>query len=120
MTDFVEYIVSEMKSRRLSKDRASALIAQFHARPAAAGQGGFLHPMLHRNTSDLSEQRFSARFDGQEPFLRDHQVQGQKVLPGVAYLEMVRAAIEQAVPDVPQASIVELRDVMWVQPSART
>src|SRR5205807_6568711 len=52
-----------------------------------------LHPLLHRNTSDLSEQRYSSTFTGEEFFLRDHFVRTgdgalQKVLPGVVYLEM--------------------------------
>ncbi|MCP3942315.1 MAG: type I polyketide synthase, partial [Desulfobacteraceae bacterium] len=55
-----------------------------------------LHPLLHRNTSDLSEQRFSSAFTGNEFFLADHVVKGKKVLPGVAYLEMARAAVERA------------------------
>src|ERR1700729_2421240 len=51
-----------------------------------------LHPLLHRNTSDLMEQRYSAEFSGEEFFLADHEVKGEwggreKVLPGVAYLE---------------------------------
>lgn len=49
-----------------------------------------LHPLVHRNTSDFTEQRFSSVFTGTEFFLSDHVVQGQKILPGVAYLEMAR------------------------------
>jgi hypothetical protein len=68
-----------------------------------------LHPLLHRNTSDFNEQRYSSRFTGEEFFLRDHQVRSdghsaQKVLPGVAYLEMARAAIEHAWPERPPAA----------------
>ena len=44
-----------------------------------------LHPLLHRNTSDLAEQRFSSTFSGREFFLADHVVRGQKILPAVAY-----------------------------------
>ena len=45
--------------------------------PVAASGGaaaGVLHPLLHRNTSDLSEQRYSSTFTGEEFFLADHQV----------------------------------------------
>ncbi len=50
-----------------------------------------LHPLVHRNTSDFTEQRFSSVFTGTEFFLADHVVQGQKILPYcVAYLEMAR------------------------------
>ena len=62
-----------------------------------------LHPLLHSNTSDLSEQRYSSNFTGEEFFLADHRVRMEsgtleKVLPGVACLEMARAAIELAWP----------------------
>ena len=55
-----------------------------------------LHPLLHRNTSDLTEQRFSSTFSGREFFLADHVVRGQKILPAVAYLEMAREALQRA------------------------
>ncbi|HYI08885.1 MAG TPA: SDR family NAD(P)-dependent oxidoreductase, partial [Thermoanaerobaculia bacterium] len=80
-----------------------------------------LHPLLHSNTSDLSEQRYRSTFTGDEFFLTDHQVKteglpGGKVLPGVAYLEMARAAIEQALPERPESTVLELRNVVWAQP----
>ena len=40
-------------------------------------QGHMLHPLLHENTSDLSEQRYSTTFTGGEFFLADHVVKGQ-------------------------------------------
>ena len=54
-----------------------------------------LHPFVHENTSNFEEQRFSSTFTGQEFFFSDHKVKGQNLLPGVAYLEMARAAVEQ-------------------------
>ncbi|NOU16651.1 MAG: SDR family NAD(P)-dependent oxidoreductase [Bacteroidales bacterium] len=78
-----------------------------------------IHPLLHRNTSDLSVQRFSSLFSGNEFFLNDHQVKGQKILPGMAYLEMVRAAVEQAIPANLKSNgnlKVELHSVVWIQP----
>jgi acyl transferase domain-containing protein/enoyl-CoA hydratase/carnithine racemase/aryl carrier-like protein len=85
------------------------------------GRSAVLHPLLQRNTSDLSEQRYSSTFTGEEFFLADHQVGGdgqggQKVLPGVAYLEMARAAIEHASPIQPKSSILELQNTVWLQP----
>ncbi|NKB24234.1 MAG: SDR family NAD(P)-dependent oxidoreductase [Kiritimatiellae bacterium] len=78
-----------------------------------------LHPLLHQNTSDFSEQRFSSIFTGTEFFLADHVVQGQKVLPGVAYLEMARVAVEETIgsseKDQPG---VQLRNIVWAQPIA--
>jgi acyl transferase domain-containing protein/enoyl-CoA hydratase/carnithine racemase len=91
---------------------------------AAPARAPALHPLLHANTSDLSEQKYSASFSGDEFFLRDHQVRTgphadgtaplQKVLPGVACLEMARAAIERAMPSAPGR--LELRHVAWLQP----
>jgi acyl transferase domain-containing protein/enoyl-CoA hydratase/carnithine racemase/acyl carrier protein/SAM-dependent methyltransferase len=80
-----------------------------------------LHPFVHRNTSDLSEQRYSSTFTGEEFFLTDHQVKtvgqaAQRVFPGVACLEMARAAIEQALPATPEANVLELHDTVWMQP----
>jgi acyl transferase domain-containing protein/enoyl-CoA hydratase/carnithine racemase/acyl carrier protein/SAM-dependent methyltransferase len=80
-----------------------------------------LHPLLHSNTSDLEEQRYRSTFAGEEFFLADHQVAangqpGEKILPAVAYLEMVRAAMEHASPAHSERAALELRDVVWAQP----
>ncbi|MCP4995604.1 MAG: SDR family NAD(P)-dependent oxidoreductase, partial [Gammaproteobacteria bacterium] len=72
-----------------------------------------LHPLVHQNISDLEEQRFSSTFSGAEFFLNDHRVQGEKVLPGVAYLEMARAAGEMALKD---QAITQFKDVVWIKP----
>ncbi len=78
----------------------------------------FIHPLLQQNTSDFNEQRFSSTFTGQEFFLTDHVVQGQRVLPGVAYLEMVRAAVKQATgASLEQGHTrIELKNIVWIRP----
>jgi polyketide synthase PksN len=121
MIDFIEYVVAELKSKRLSTTNAAALVRQFARRASEPAADAAIHPLLHRNTSDLGEQRYSSRFIGEEFFLADHQVKagGQpslKVLPGVAYLEMARAAIEQATPERPEPARLELRNIVWAQP----
>ena len=76
-----------------------------------------LHPLLHQNTSNLFEQRFSSVFTGEEFFLKDHQVNGKKVLPGVAYLEMAYAAIQHASgrrTSFPHQRI-QLKNVVWIR-----
>ena len=81
------------------------------------GGASILHPLLHQNTSDLSEQRFSSTFTGQEFFLSDHVVRGKLVLPGVAYLEMVRAAVQKAAGVLDDGNTrIRLNHVVWVQP----
>jgi acyl transferase domain-containing protein/thioesterase domain-containing protein/acyl carrier protein len=80
---------------------------------------GFLHPLVHRNTSELSGQRFSSRFTGEEFFLAEHVVQRRHVLPAVAYLEMARTAVELSVGSAfPENARVRLKNIVWVRPLA--
>ena len=114
MIDFIEYVVSELKSKKVSKADALALIQQFSQRVAKAT---VIHPLLHANTSAFGQQNYAAIFTGSEFFLKDHRVQGRPLLPGVAYLEMTRVAIAQALPQqVEPTATLELHDVVWAQP----
>ncbi|WP_168206253.1 non-ribosomal peptide synthetase [Labrenzia sp. PHM005] len=56
---------------------------------------------------------FEVSLSGDEFFLRDHIVQGQPVLPGVAYLELARSAGCLHL----QSRDLALKDVVWVQPA---
>ncbi len=73
-----------------------------------------IHPLLHQNTSHFGQQRYTSLFTGKEFFLADHQVEGKKVLPGVIYIEMARAAIAHAQNSGNETSV--LSDVVWMQP----
>lgn len=120
MTDFIQYVVSELKSGRLSRQDALSLIGQFWRRPATPGASA-LHPLLHANVSTLGEQRYASWFGGDEFFLDDHRVlfgadDARRVLPGVAYLEMARAAAANALADLADADRIALEDVVWLQP----
>ncbi|MFD0727067.1 SDR family NAD(P)-dependent oxidoreductase [Lysobacter brunescens] len=81
----------------------------------AAAASSLLHPLVHANVSDLSGPIFASEFHGQEFFLRDHVVLGRRVLPGVAYVEMVRAAAALALPAALTRTF-EFRDHAWIQP----
>ena len=81
-----------------------------------ARRGAALHPLLQQNTSDLDGQRYTSRFSGSESVLADHQVNGQPVLPAAAYLEMVRAALADALPGGFDGLCAQLRDVVWMRP----
>jgi polyketide synthase PksL len=116
MIDLVKYIVSELKSKRLSKADALGLIRQLSPRTPLAPGAAPMHPLLHRNTSDLTQQSFATRFSGEEFFLRDHRIHGKQVLPGVACLEMARAAVSLALPDRPETASLEIRNAVWAQP----
>ncbi|MBY0573448.1 MAG: polyketide synthase dehydratase domain-containing protein, partial [Undibacterium sp.] len=72
-----------------------------------------LHPLLHRNTSDLSVQRYSSRFTGQEFFLNDHVVQGKSLLPAVVQLEMARSAVLRS---IGLHHTLSLSKVVWTRP----
>ncbi|MFI1761425.1 SDR family NAD(P)-dependent oxidoreductase [Streptomyces sp. NPDC020800] len=84
-------------------------------RPAAGPAPSAPHPLLHVNASTFRAQRYETTFTGGEYFLTDHVVKGQKVLPGVACLEMARAAAELAEPDRAPAGLT-LRNVVWARP----
>jgi len=121
MLDFIEYVVAELKLRRLSKENASNLIKQFYGNSASASKASMIHPLLHRNTSDIHEQCYRSSFVGDEFFLSDHRVADAdgdplRVLPGVAYLEMARAAVADALPDVANAGHLHFSDIVWIKP----
>ncbi|GAF07319.1 long-chain-fatty-acid-CoA ligase [Paenibacillus pini JCM 16418] len=83
----------------------------------AWGSTAVLHPLLHRNTSNLMEQRFSSTFTGQEFFLADHVVKGQPILPGVAHLEMAREAVQMALGEMAGTqTAIRLKNIVWIRP----
>ncbi|MFE5581702.1 amino acid adenylation domain-containing protein [Kitasatospora sp. NPDC056531] len=75
-----------------------------------------LHPMLHRAVPLDSGVVYETGFDGGESYLRDHLVRGARVLPGVAHLEMARAAVATWF-DGPAAQRVRLEGVVWLRPA---
>ena len=92
---------------------------QGNTRAPAGADDCFIHPLLHRNTSDFDMQRFSSTFTGEEFFLSDHVISGQRILPGVAYLEMVRAAVTESSAQVKRGQTgIRLKNVVWAQPMA--
>ena len=101
-----------------ARERCWAERAPSPAADAAAPSlaGPVLHPLLHRNTSDLDAQRYSSLLAPEAFYLADHRVGTDAVLPAVAHLEMARAAIAEAVPRDEAAPCVELRHVAWARP----
>ncbi|UMR29381.1 type I polyketide synthase [Massilia sp. MB5] len=81
--------------------------------PRQAAASAVLHPLLHRNTSDIFGLQFSTRLSGDEFFLKDHKVEGASVLPGAAQLEMAyRAACE----GLRMNGGLVLRNIVWTRP----
>ncbi len=75
-----------------------------------------LHPLVHTNVSDLYRQAYTSVLTGTESCLRDHVVGGDKILPAVAYLEMVRTAMALAMPGAAADQVIELRNTVWAKP----
>ncbi|PQZ52885.1 hypothetical protein CQ050_30585, partial [Achromobacter sp. MYb9] len=82
---------------------------------AGSAREAVLHPLVHRNTSTLREQRYSTWLTGEEHFLRDHVVRGQKLVPGVAQLEWARAAASLA---LEEEGAIRIEQVSWMRPLA--
>ena len=60
-----------------------------------------LHPLLHRNTSDLNGQRYTSVFIGSEFFLADHRVRMLRsayavLVQGVVCVEQVQQVLYQS------------------------
>ncbi|MGB0524621.1 MAG: SDR family NAD(P)-dependent oxidoreductase [Flammeovirgaceae bacterium] len=87
----------------------------FSKRKVQADDDHNLHPLVHRNISTLNQQRFHARFTGDEFFLADHIIHKVKTLPGVCYLEMVSAAVAHSLSHQDDEYLL-LQHVVWVQP----
>lgn len=75
-----------------------------------------LHPLLHQNSSNLKEQRYSTTFTGTEFFLKDHVIGDKKILPGVAYLEMARAAFAAWAGGIADNQAVVIKHMVWSRP----
>ncbi len=71
------------------------------------------HPLLSQSGSGVLEYRFGTELTGDEPFLASHVIQGRRMLPAVAYLEMVQAAVERALGASGRAC---LEGVVWIEP----
>ena len=122
-----EQLYGEEKPRRLSlptypfaRERYwIETLADWQA-PVTGAVTAVLHPLLHRHASDLSELRYRSTFAGDEFFLADFAKAGghtgRKVLPGVACLEMARAAIEHAFPAWTESTVLELRNIVFEHP----
>lgn len=81
-----------------------------------ASNTSVLHPLLHRNTSDLGQQRYSSTFNGEEFFLNDHQINGEHMMPVMAYIEMAREAIRLATSSQMESADLELHNIIWHLP----
>ncbi|MUL33891.1 SDR family NAD(P)-dependent oxidoreductase [Priestia megaterium] len=117
-----DMLYSDTKPRRISLP-GYAFLKERYWFPMIDNQGSsrknlglntFLHSLLHQNTSNLSEVRFSSTFTGREFFIADNIVCGQKSFPSLGDLEVVRAAVEHAEgADTNRVITMRLKDVVW-------
>lgn len=77
-----------------------------------------LHPLLHLRDTGATFPRFVSQFTGEEFFLCDHVVDGRKILPAAACLEMVRAAAVESSHGfaLGQGCSFQIADVSWLRP----
>ncbi len=76
-----------------------------------------IHPLLHQNTSDFLEQRFSSVFTGDEFFFAHHVVKGQRIMPGMAYVEMAREAVCLSAGSLRNEDTkIRLTNILWLKP----
>ncbi|WP_158542960.1 SDR family NAD(P)-dependent oxidoreductase [Phytoactinopolyspora halophila] len=80
-----------------------------------AARAGIVHPLLHENTSDLTEQRFTSTFSPETAFVQDHDAWGAGVVPWAVQLEMARAAVTLSAAGDERTGR-RLRDVVWSGP----
>lgn len=71
-----------------------------------------IHPLLHKNISDLYDIKFQSNFYGNETFLTDHVIKSEKLFPGVAYIELARKALEETT----HKEILQLKNITWLKP----
>lgn len=73
-------------------------------------------PLLHFQSETGDEAIFESALDGSEPFLRDHRVRGNLMLPGVVHLELAHHAAHHAFGN-PNPGCVYLDDIVWTRPA---
>jgi acyl transferase domain-containing protein/SAM-dependent methyltransferase/acyl carrier protein len=72
------------------------------------------HALIRKAADEGAVKRFSVSLSGEESFFVDHVVRGQRTLPAVVYLELVRAATQQAASD--EQCSIWMEGVTWAQP----
>jgi natural product biosynthesis luciferase-like monooxygenase protein len=85
-------------------------------KPVARNQ--FNHPLLDRYMGASNEEEtFTTTVSPATHWvLDDHRIVGTAIMPGTAYLEMARAALEQQHRNGDENSIVEIRDAFFLSP----
>ena len=64
---------------------------------------------------NIGSSRYRAELRDDEFFIAGHRIGGQTILPGVMYLELVRAAFTESI-DLKDASAVHFSQISWLRP----
>ncbi|MEI7253666.1 SDR family NAD(P)-dependent oxidoreductase [Dickeya dadantii] len=80
----------------------------------AGSQRAALRAQRHR-VVNIGSSRYKALLQGDEFFIAGHRIGGQTILPGVAYLELVRAAFTDAI-DLENVDTIRFSQVTWLRP----
>ena len=117
-------LYGEVKPRRISLPTYPFAKERYWVPEPVAAEAGIagaakpgrelLHPLIHRNSSDLSGLRFTTAFTGEE-FVLVRDAQGKRSLSDVAHLEMARAAVSAAA-GTREGSAIRLKHVLWTLP----
>lgn len=72
----------------------------------------YLHPLLDSNISNYREQKFTTELMGTEFYMSDHVIEGDRVLPDMAHIEMARAADMFS----GGGNIIKIKNIVWKSP----
>lgn len=79
---------------------------------SSLGGAGKLHPLVHENRSRFDQVAFHSTLDPHAFYFDQHIMNGQKMWPGVAYLEAVQQAASHALNRRPAG----LKNIVWQKP----
>ncbi len=71
-----------------------------------------LHSLIHKNISDLEEQKYKTRFSGKEFYLKEHKVGSVMTVPGAVCIEMAMEAAFLA----SGRKVLKINDIIWERP----
>ncbi len=89
---------------------------EFDSNNARVKEQAVLHPLLHKNTSVLTQQSYSSSFSENDFFLIDYQKAKEKTLSVGGYLEMAYEAVLHATSTGSKFVPMEFSNVQWSTP----
>lgn len=76
-----------------------------------------IHPLIHQNSSNLQEQKYTSTFNRAEPFLIKHVLTEENQIAEFALLEMARVAIDRSAGVLKEDTTgLSLKNLEWESP----